>query len=246
MTILVDPRLGSADLLAPLQSRGLPAESSQLEFGDVVFPGNGPDGTILVGVEYKHMGEAINCMTTGRFAGHQLLGMADYYDYWLFIDDGDRYRTGREGQLQVRYGERWVDVVQGERAISTLAWEHWLLSMQNVGGCKVHRCEGRHCAVDFIANLYTWWQKEWADHRSVGTFNRSRAIRKGEKPTLARLWANDLPGIGYERSAAIADHFGSAHALAMADEKQLMAVEGVGKSGARKIVSAIRTEGYRP
>lgn len=244
--ILVDPRMGSADLLAPLKSRGLPAESGQLEFGDVVFPGNGPDGTVLIGIEYKHMGEAITCMTTGRFAGHQLLGMSDYYDYWLLIDECDRYRTGKEGQLQVRSGQGWYDVVQGERAISALAWEHWLLSMQNVGGCKVHRCEGRYCAVEFIGNLYTWWQKEWADHRSVGAFNKSRAIRKGEKPTLARLWANDLPGVGHERSAAIASHFGSALALATADVKQWMEVEGVGKVGARKIHDAIRAEGYRP
>ena len=180
--------------------RGLPAESATLEFGDVAFAGNGPEGPVLIGIEYKHMGEAITCMTTGRFAGHQLLGMADYYEYWLLIDDVDRYRTGREGQLQLRSGQGWYDVTQGERAITTLAWEHWLLSMSNnVGGCKVHRCESSSQSVDFIGHLYSWWQKQWTDHRSVGAFNRSRAIRKGEKPTLSRLWANDLPGVGHER-----------------------------------------------
>jgi ERCC4-type nuclease len=246
VTLLVDPRAGSSALLAPLQSRGLEAEGATLEYGDVAFAGNGPEGTVLIGIEYKHMGEAISCMTSGRFAGHQLLGMADYYEYWLLIDDVDRYRTGREGQLQLRSGQGWYDVTQGERAISALAWEHWLLSMSNVGGCKVHRVTAMSDAVEWLGYLYTWWQKEWADHRSVGAFNRSRAIRKGEKPTLARLWANDLPGVGHERSAAIADHFGSAHDMANADVPEWLKVEGVGKTGANKIYNAIRTEGYRP
>ncbi len=244
--LLVDPRAGSSALLQPLLDRGLPAESATLEFGDVAFAGNGPEGTVLIGIEYKHMGEAISCMTTGRFAGHQLLGMADYYEYWLLIDDTDRYRTGREGQLQLRSGHGWYDVTQGERAISALAWEHWLLSMSNVGGCKVHRCEGRYCAVEWLAYLYTWWQKAWGDHRSVGAFNRSRAIRKGEKPTLARLWANDLPGVGHERSAAVAASFPTALEMAEASEKRWMEVEGIGKTGARKIHSAIRAENYIP
>jgi ERCC4-type nuclease len=246
MTLLVDPRMGSAALLCPLCDRGLPAESATLEFGDVAFAGNGPEGTVLIGIEYKHMGEAISCMTSGRFAGHQLLGMADYYEYWLLIDDTDRYRTGREGQLQLRAGQGWYDVTQGERAITALAWEHWLLSMQTVGGCRVHRCEGRYCAAEWIGYLYTWWQKEWADHRSVGAFNRSRAIRKGEKPTLSRLWANDLPGVGHERSEAIATAFPCALDLANASIDELMKVEGIGKTGARKIRAAIETEGYRP
>lgn len=244
--IIVDPRMGSAALLQPLVDRGLPAESATLEFGDVAFAGNGPEGTVLIGIEYKHMGEAISCMTTGRFAGHQLLGMADYYEYWLLIDDTDRYRTGREGQLQLRAGSGWYDVTQGERAITALAWEHWLLSMQTVGGCRVQRVVDRGDAVDWIGYAYTWWQKEWADHRSVGAFNRSRAIRKGEKPTLSRLWANDLPGVGHERSAAIAESFPTALEMAVADEKRWMQVEGIGKVGARKICNAIRTEGYRP
>ena len=244
--ILVDPRMGSAALLQPLVDRGMPAESATLEYGDVAFAGNGPEGTVLIGIEYKHMGEAISCMTSGRFAGHQLLGMADYYEYWLLIDDVDRYRTGKEGQLRVCHGERWYDVTQGERAISSIAWEHWLLSMQNVGGCKIQRVTTQSHAVEWLEGLYTWWQKEWSDHRSVGAFNRSRSIRKGEKPTLSRLWANDLPGVGHERSAAIAAAFPSAFELATADTKQVDAVDGVGKTGARKIWKAIRTEGFIP
>jgi ERCC4-type nuclease len=246
MTLLVDPRMGSAALLQPLVDRGLPAESATLEYGDVAFAGNGPEGAVLIGIEYKHMGEAISCMTTGRFAGHQLLGMADYYEYWLLIDDVDRYRTGTEGQLQLRSGGGWYDVTQGERSITALAWEHWLLSMCNVGGCRVHRVVDRRDSVEWLGYLYSWWQKSWADHRSVGAFNRSRAIRKGEKPTLSRLWANDLPGVGHERSEAIAAAFPSALDLANADVKRWMEVEGIGKTGANKIHSAIRTEGYRP
>lgn len=244
--LLVDPRAGSSALLAPLQSRGLPAESATLEYGDVAFAGNGPEGTVLIGIEYKHMGEAISCMTSGRFAGHQLLGMADYYEYWLLVDDTDRYRTGREGQLQLRSGQGWYDVTQGERAISALAWEHWLLSMSNVGGCKVHRVTDASDAVEWLGYLYTWWQKEWGDHRSVGAFNRSRAIRKGEKPTLSRLWANDLPGVGHERSETIARAFTCAFSLAFATEEQLAEVDGVGKRGAKKIWNAIRTPNYVP
>jgi len=77
MTLLVDPRAGSSALLAPLCTRGLEAEGGDPRIrrcGRLLAMG--PEGTVLVGIEYKHMGEAITCMTSGRFAGHQLLGMA--------------------------------------------------------------------------------------------------------------------------------------------------------------------------
>ena len=254
--ILVDSRAGSKDLLEPLAKRGLPVELGSLEFGDVVFAGSGPEGNVLIAIEYKHMGEALACMTTGRFAGHQLVGMqeAGYYAYWLLIDECERYATGEQGQLQTRYGRGWVDVTQGERAITFAAWSHWLMSLELVGGCHIHMTETRSEAVDWIAAAYTWWQKEWWQHKSVVAFNKAgelTAKRNGNilvRPTLAQLWAAELPGIGHDKSGLVAAKLHRAEDIVHAtvdDWRVILSPSTVKGKLADKVHAAIRKVDYR-
>src|ERR1035437_1169131 len=68
--ILIDKRIGSADLLAPLQAAGFDAQLVELAFGDLAFEGKGPNGTTLnVGVELKRLGDLVSSLRTGRLAG---------------------------------------------------------------------------------------------------------------------------------------------------------------------------------
>ena len=51
------------------------------------FTGQGPNGPVSVGIEYKRMGDALACMVGGRFTGHQLPGLRQsYQQYWLLVE----------------------------------------------------------------------------------------------------------------------------------------------------------------
>ena len=253
--ILVDPRAGSADLHPQLIARGLPSELSRLEYGDVSFIGNGPSGMVSVGIEYKRTSDAIACMTNGRFAGHQLPGlMQTYQQYWLLIEGMVRcgQGNGSEGVLQVFcWPDRWRDYQQGSRYIMWREYQHWLMSLQQMAGVKVAYTSSLKESAAWVGALYSWWSKEWREHKSVQTIYTgimpneaeggafSRVIQSST--SLSRLWALSLPGIGHEKSKQIELAFPTGYELANADEDRWMLLDGIGKTLSKKIVSAIRS-----
>lgn len=249
--LLVDSRAGSQDLLPGLLARSLPASMCQLEYGDVSLLGNGPTGIVGVGIEYKRVSDAVTCMTGGRFAGHQLPGMLQCYQQsWLLIEGVTRCGTGNgsEGVLQVQaWPEGWKDYRQGNRYIMWRDYQHWLMSLQQMTGLRVAHVANRNEAVAWLAALYSWWQKEWEQHKSVGAIYMPQP--DGEhggvlsacvqpRASLSRLWAMQLPGIGQERSRKVELVFPRPIDLANATEEQWRIV--VGKQTAIKVVEAIR------
>lgn len=249
--ILVDPRAGSSDLLPQLVARGLPASMYQMEYGDVSFLGNGPSGPMSVGVEYKRTGDALACMTGGRFAGHQLPGlMQTYQHYWLLVEGITRcgQDNGSEGVLQVRgWPEGWKDYRQGSRYVMWRDYQNWLMSLQQMGGVKVAQTASLKESATWIGALYAWWQKQWHDHKSVGTIytapftdNGSALANIATAPSLSRLWAMQLPGVGQDKSKVVAMAFPTALELANADESRWQMVSGIGKTLASRIVASIR------
>lgn len=248
--ILVDPRAGSSDLIPHLMARQLPALSSQMEFGDVSFLGNGQSGMVSIGIEYKRISDALACMTDGRFAGHQLPGlMQSYRHYWLLLEGITR--CGPDGILQVRaWPEGWKDYRQGSRYIMWRDYQHWLMSLQNMAELKIAYTSSIKESAAWIEAQYSWWQKLWADHKAVGTVyiqpmngNGSLLANIVSKPSLSRLWAMQLPGIGQDRSKTVAMAFPTAYELATADPDRWQLIDGIGKTIASKIVAAIRERG---
>lgn len=243
----MDPRAGSCDLHPQLVARSLPSSLCRLEYGDVSFIGNGPAGPVSVGIEYKRIGDALACMTGGRYAGHQLPGMIGTYQYhWLLLEGIVRCGSGNgsEGVLQVRaYPEGWKDYRQGSRYIMYRDWCHWLMSLQQMAGVRVAHTSGIKESAAWVAALYSWWTKAWGDHRSVQAIYMpnvpSDGVLLSHKPTLRRLWAMQLPGIGVEKSKVVELAFPTALELAVASAEHWMEVDGIGKTLAQRIVGAI-------
>lgn len=249
--ILVDSRAGSSDLHPQLVARGLPSSLCRLEYGDVSFIGNGPTGPASIGIEYKRIGDALACMAGGRYAGHQLPGMAGTYQWhWLLLEGIVRCGSGNEsdGVLQVRaWPEGWRDYRQGSRYIMYRDWCHWLMSLQQMAGVRIAHTSSLRESTAWIAALYSWWQKQWGDHRSVQAVYMPNVPSDGgalgnvlgHKPSLRRLWAMQLPGIGVEKSKTIELAFPTALELAVASSDRWMEVDGIGKTLAQRIVDAI-------
>ena len=235
---MLDDRTGSGDLIRYL--RGV-AKLSRLSFGDAQIEGNGPEGRpVLVGVEVKRVEDILKCITDGRFAGHQLPGLQASYEVVYLVVEGD-YRVGKEGLLEVMRYHMWRPVLLGSRKFMYRDMDNWLTTMEMKAGVKIRRTGGRQETAQFLKDLYGWWTgREWEEHRAHLAFHDpgppAALLRK---PSLLRRVAKELPGVGWERSAAVEKRFHSVVQMVQASEKEWRTVEGIGKGIATRVFGAL-------
>jgi ERCC4-type nuclease len=244
--ITVDDRAGSIDLAPPLRARGLPVQVSRLEYGDVRFVGNGPDGVpYLVGIEHKQLSDILKCITDGRFAGHQLPGLVESYNVIYLYIEGVYRNDQRTGILQVpgRNGV-WRSASVGTRQFTFRELDNYLNTIELKGGVHVVRTYNQAETADKISNVYKWWTaKEWEEHRAHLAFDEAaETCRRAAlvRPNLVRRIASELPGIGWEKSIAVARAFATPIDLVAADVEEWEAIPGIGRTMAKRIVEALR------
>lgn len=236
----LDNRVGSGDLAIYFNKWRTPLDLCRLEYGDAAFIGNGPEGSAMpVGVEIKRLRDALNCMTGGRFAGHQLPGLLESYKrVWLVIEG--IYSTDMDtGMLMERRGKRLMPVSLGSRQFMYRDFNHWLLTMEIKAGVRVRRTASRLETARFIQSLYSWWTaKEWEDHRSHLAFEDGMDVDSEIllRPNMVRRMAAQLSGIGWHKSKYVARAFATPLDMAAASVEDWMKIEGVGKTLARKVV----------
>jgi ERCC4-type nuclease len=233
--IMVDPRAGSVDYIPILKSLGAPVEAVGLEFGDAAFYAKGfPRG---IGVELKKLNDMLQCITTGRFSGHQLPGLARDYDVAYLIVEGF-WRPGDDGVLETWRHGGWTPVQLGKRVWMYRDFDAFLNTMEIRGGITVKRTVSPEETGRVLYGLYDWWQS-FDGHRAHLALNRSH--RDGAlfiRPTLARRVAAELPGVGFDRSGDVAKAFPTVLEMVCATEKEWRGVKGIGKTLAKKIVEA--------
>lgn len=245
--ISLDNRAGSAPLFPYLRGIGLPCQLTRLAYGDISFIGVGPGGIpITVGVEVKSINDVLQSITTGRFSGHQLPGLKKSYDIvWLLIE-GLWRPNQKTGVLQYRRkrGE-WADLTVGTRRFMFRDLATWLFTTEIKGGISIARVSDWGEAILWISTLYSWWtSKEWEGHRSHLALNETGRDRFFDnalliKPTLLRMVAAELPGIGWSKSEAIANKFENVEQLVMADPDTLAEITYVDKGGTEKRIGTV-------
>lgn len=237
MSLLIDTRAGSEELVVPLQALGLPAERAQLPAGDVEIWGRGPAGRpLMVGVEFKLLRDMLTCVRDGRFA-EQLRGMAGRYEVrWLLLEG--EWRTSMAGTLEVREERGFME--RGRFTMQEAV--AWSLTMAQRGGVLLWRTVDRAESIAWLRALYWWWtSKDFEEHRAHLDWYRAPVTAEApwDEPTLVQRVAAVLPGLGAERALAASKAFGSVRALVNADAKQLQQVDGIGPKTARKVVEAV-------
>lgn len=252
--IIVDDRAGSNRYPALLRSLGLPVTLGRLEYGDFSWLGVGVDGApITVGVEHKRLDDLLQSITSGRFAGHQLPGLVQMYDHPYLVIEGLWRPDPRSGILQTRAGKTWVDVGRGARRWMYRDIEHWLTTMEVRGGITVRRTATSEESAQLIQALYGWWQKGLDNHRSHLVLSQAHSITRANnrdaallsKPTLVRRIANELEGIGWDRSAAVAAHFPTVLDMVLADLSEWTKIKGIGKTTATRVIASLTTRGTK-
>lgn len=233
--ILLDSRVGSIELKAPLLRLGLPVEVTSLEFGDACFEGNGPQGSLAVGIERKTLGDMLHCIEDKRFAGHQLPGMRGLYDLSILLVEGHWRPYDPDGFLMESHnGVTWgYSRSAGQRTTYSKLFRY-LLSVQMSGA---YVCCPR-TLFESAYQIHEWYhhlRKRWADHGALLEMHAITLPSLRERPSLVRRWAKELDGIGVKLSDAAARTFKTPRALADADESEWLKVPGVGVKTAQSI-----------
>lgn len=211
--LLVDGATGSNELILPLQKLGLPAVKAKLEYGDVAFMGRGERGAKLyIGIELKKVTELAASFRSGRFQGHQLLGMVNPesgFDRRYLLIEGDFHHDadGRATIFRGRGRARPIPAVA-----NAVAFEQEIINVQTRGGLWVRHTTCRRDTLRFITAAFRYWtDKDLDEHKShlaiyapdldKGLFTPPSDFRKA----LTVM----LPGIGLAVSGAVEQYVGS-------------------------------------
>lgn len=250
--IQVDDRIGSREIAPILTSLGCSVEIARMTYGDVAWMGVAANGEpSSAACEIKKIDDILACIQSGRFAGHQLPGLINCYDYiWLLVIGEFRPRNG-DGILMKRVtgprGDYWAEAGGGRRGYMARDLESWFLTMEIMGNIRIHRESDIYKAAQWIKTCYNWFQR--SDHKSHKVIYQGKHLYPDQallaKPTLARRIAAELPLVAEKRSADVARTFHSPtiaeylRRIADADPREWRRVPGIGPGIAKKIHHAL-------
>jgi ERCC4-type nuclease len=232
----------SLDLQPLIESLGVKTKLDHLPYGDYCFVGNGPagPGMAFVGVERKRIKDLLSSMRTGRLHGHQLPGMTGHYDFCYLIVEGIVRRNPENGLLEMGVSGSWREVTVGSSRFMADTLEHFLCTTE-LTQVTVRRTSGARESAEQLVSLYHYWNnKLWSEHKSLKVIYTppNPVVACGELP-LVRRWAKELHGVGYEKSMAVADRFGSGRVLACAPVQEWVKIPGIGMGIAERAVKEI-------
>lgn len=253
MSVSVDPRTGSGELLRDLQRAGLPAVLRHLSSADFAFTGNGPAGLVRVGIERKTVSELLGCVHSSTRFDEQVAKLVKGYDHrWLLVEGTclpEKNGILRHGRVvRSRHGEFLIVFREAGFGATRHLYENFT-KFQFTKQIKTRLLRGQTASpeetVAWLAALYRWYQKPWKSHKSGYTVDETKPDEAILTPrTLKRRLANQLPGVAWDRSLKVDAYFPTIRSMFEADERQWQEALGIknGKKLARSIVAAIRGE----
>lgn len=240
--ILVDYRedsehKGSNGLWDDLKKTSLPLEQAKLEFGDLMFIGNGPEGEVSVGLEFKKIRDLLQSVRSGRYQGHQLLGMQGF-DFRYLLIEGE-YHSDAQGLVTLRAGRTLWKPAPGRMASAEL--RKTLIGLPLRAGTLVWETRTRRDTIEWITDLYRGWtDKPWDAHTShIAIYRPPTLVAISDK----RITFTTLPGIGTKTSLLVEKHFrGNIRRAANASIHEWGKIDGVGLKTAERIIAYLQED----
>jgi len=218
-----------------------PFEIKRMEYADIAFRGNGPEGPVAIGIERKRFRDMIDSLASGRLAGHQFLGLMNSYDHVYILVEG-YFKIGNDGYLRRPKGNSWVVVQVGKRPIPASFLYNWLNELFitcNVGHTFTPSI---HASAVWVDGLYKWWGKDWGQHSALQQFYAppppARAFFR--PPTELVRMVKEIEGVGWEKAKEIGKRFSCMWELCQADIKELTQIKGIGPKLAGRILSSLK------
>lgn len=244
-TILIDDRAGSRDLVNyPPLNTSSSVTLTRLNSGDVLIPGNGPADThVLIGVEVKSLFDLISSSNNGRLQATQLPTMLAEYDVCYLAYYGIYRPAPTTDHLQIYRGKGWINYAIGRQPVPYSYLESFLLTTAALG-VRVHHFTSIQQLTLWLSILAHWWSKPWDKHRGMRALDKSREMSlmpHMDADMLQRAEvASKLPGIGFERAMNVAKYFPSILAMMQATPGEWAEIDGIGKTIANNVYTAIR------
>lgn len=244
--VIIDRRAGSAPLAEHADLKGN-CQLGDLEFGDVLLTGHGPDdGQIRVGVEVKSITDLLQSIESKRLPNHQMPGLLDKknYDYaWLAVYGWVRPST--ENYLEyLKYGKWKLHYIRRGQPTPYSYLEGWLLTAQMLTPIKVKWFYSPEEICTWIAVYDRWLSKPWDKHKGLQGFNQSgeQASPFGADPVEAQMAriAAQFPGVGWTRAWAAAKHFGSVEEMLTAKASEWEKIPRMGPVLSKVVRDTIR------
>lgn len=240
------PHKEEGDSLGPLLRGHVTVEVEWREYGDAWFAGQGPKGPVQVGVEVKKANDLLNSMADGRLSGHQLPGLlAAYQVVYLLVEGLPRLDDGGgillEKVVSWPGGRKTILFPPKGNRIGYSELQRRLCTIENKCAVRVRYSADRRETAQVLIDLAAWWSRPWASHKSHQAFDSQRPERLLlVKPTPARSMIKEIPGIGWEKSKAALQHFGTIEAAVTAPIEEWAKIPGIGRPTAQKIYDFFR------
>lgn len=232
--ILVDSRLGSAELVAPLRAAGLEVEETTLRSGDIAFEGRGTKGApVFIGIEYKKLGEFVQAVRTERLQDVQLPRMREDFDFsWVLVEGEILY--DRSGKLQRRVGHATFASLPGGMTFAEL--QKRIFVFQICGGLHPIFAKDQRTTVKLLEILYrVWTDKDLDEHKShLGVYAPELENYSDLTAVLMRI-----PNIGPQVARAAEKEFGSLRTAVTASVPEWAELMTVHKGKKRRVGAAV-------
>jgi ERCC4-type nuclease len=228
-----------------------------MDFGDVAFIGDGPQGPMTVGMEVKKMGDLINCIESNRFTGHQLPGLKASYDVAYLVVVGEHRANWDTGELQIKIdkgsGQFWWTVKQGNRTWMHYDFMAWLTMVEVGWGVRTRTVTDYKELARVIVEMWRVLNKPWEEHKTLRPWYLGpEGATPFAKPTLVERVVSQVEGIGQAKAREIGKRFTTVGELVGAppihpeDKAALLkaalqvwkGIPGVGKPTASKILES--------
>lgn len=231
MTIFCSNLPNDQDLIAELGEAARPMTL----FTDACFSGvdeNG--GSILVAVERKRIHDLAVCMNNNRLM-HQIEIARDHgADVYVLVVEG-LYRSGSgesEGLLMAPVG--WFSTMTAVRPfVKYDRFIQYLAKLTYLVGVIVLHTENVTDTARAIKAVYSEFQTPPSEHKSFHKFYTPPGLVPLSEPGLVRRVAKELPGVGWNRSQAVAERFSSVAEMCAATIGDWKAIPGIGAKLAR-------------
>lgn len=204
----------------------------------------------LVCVERKKTGDLCSCILDGRFLFQMQNCKEAGGDYLCLVLEGRYRRNPEDGLLEVpvwgfnprtqKRAEVWEPV---KPTMMFSRFSQYLLELQRDAGILAFHTENVRGTADVILALYQNFQTSPDQHQSLNQiFKPSTPSVQLVRPSLLRRVASELPGVGWQRSGVVSEHFASVKAMVDADWKEWASLEGIGKKTAQRVVKSLGGE----
>lgn len=235
---------GSRELF-PLFHDGCSLE--HLEHGDFTFYGIWEDDEVVsVCIERKRLLDLIQCMHDGRHMDQVRAAANAGFDFMFVffeIDIGE-YRIDPDRDLQWVHKGRNGQWYPLKPKVDFIRTENYLNQLELYLGVRRRDTLGPMQTVASVMALHDMFQLPPSEHKSLERFRVMAPPRLDllGKPTLLRRVAKELPGIGWDRSQAVEDKFGSVLKMTEASVEDWESILGIGPTTAMNAFLDIRKD----